>query len=142
MHLILLQAPTCVDVGERRPSGGVPEADAAVGSPPAAGQQAVLVGGPGDGLDRRGVVAELEAGRRRVQVPDVELVVVAPEATSRSSGDHRSPHTCHMDKLLFQGTIHDACMLHAPLPEAAGHTWALSYYESLLLCTMQACALV
>ena len=55
----------------------VPEADAAVGRAPPAGQQPVLVGGPGDGLDRGQVLRVGLHGADGRHVPHEEAVVVA-----------------------------------------------------------------
>ena len=56
----------------------VPEAHAAVGGAAPRGQQTVLVGRPGDGLDCRLVVRVGLHGAAVGQVPHKQLVVVAP----------------------------------------------------------------
>jgi len=61
-----------------RVRGGVPEPDAPVGGASSGRKEAVLVGRPGDGLDRRRVLHEAQPRAQRAVVPDEELVVVAP----------------------------------------------------------------
>ncbi len=56
---------------------GIPELDGAVRGSAAGGEQAALVGTPGDGFDGGTVLAPFE-GRLRIELlPDHELVVVA-----------------------------------------------------------------
>lgn len=66
----------CVYAVERRVCGSVAEAYAAVCRATAAGQQAVLMRRPGDGLHSRRVVTKAQDGRVRVLVPDEQLVVI------------------------------------------------------------------
>ena len=54
--------PTCVYAVQRRICGGVAEAYAAIGSATAAGQQAVLMWRPGDGLHSSRMVPEAQDG--------------------------------------------------------------------------------
>ena len=68
---------TCVEVIERGGRRSVPEAYASVRCASPGSQQAMLVGGPGDGLHCSCVVRELQHRGAGLLVPDVQLVVVA-----------------------------------------------------------------
>jgi len=68
---------TCVYAVQCSVGGRVPEADAAISCSPARCKQAVLVGRPCNGLHSCVVVAEFNDRRCGVQVPDVQLVVIA-----------------------------------------------------------------
>lgn len=67
----------CVDRMQGLERVGVPEPDMAVRSATSRCEQAVLVWGPADGLDRGCVFSELCQGFIRVQVPYHQFVVVA-----------------------------------------------------------------
>lgn len=70
---------------ERLTRQRVPEAQAAVGGPAPRRQQPVLVRRPGDGLDRRQVVAVLLHGQEAGAVPHQQLDEVS-ERGQRSAG--------------------------------------------------------
>ncbi len=68
---------TCVYAVQCSVGGRVPEADATICCSTSRCKQAVLVGGPCNGLHSCIVVAELDDRRCGVQIPDVQLVVIA-----------------------------------------------------------------
>jgi len=68
---------TCVYAVQCSIGGRVPEADAAISCSTTRRKQAVLVGRPCNGLHSCIVVAELDDRRCGVQIPDVQLVVIA-----------------------------------------------------------------
>ncbi len=68
---------TCVDTVQSSIGGRVPEADTAISRSTTRCKQTVLVGGRCNGLHSCIVVAELDDRRCGVQVPHVQLVVIA-----------------------------------------------------------------
>ena len=68
---------TCVYAVQSSIGGRVPEADAAISCSTTRCKQAVLMRRPCNGLHSCVVVAELDDRRCGVQVPDVQLVVIA-----------------------------------------------------------------
>ena len=70
---------SCFEGAEGSQGQRVPEADAPVSCAATTGEEAVLVGRPGDGFDGCDVVSELDLGTRAVvDAPDEEFVVIAP----------------------------------------------------------------
>ncbi len=68
---------TCVYTVQCSIGGRVPEADTAISRSTTRCKQAVLVGRPCNGLHSCIVITELDDRRCGVQVPDVQLVVIA-----------------------------------------------------------------
>lgn len=103
--------PTCVYAVQSSIGGRVPEADAAISCSTTRCKQAVLVRRPCNGLHSCIVIAELDDRRCGVQVPDVQLVVIA--AAGNLSVIRRP----------FQATHLESC----------------SAYESKTMCVTQHC---
>ena len=101
---------TCVYAVQSSIGGRVPEADAAISCSTTRCKQAVLMGRPCNGLHSCVVVAELDDRRCGVQVPDVQLVVIATTGNLSIIRRPFKPHTWSHIAHMGQHHVHSASL--------------------------------